>query len=301
MSEESLEKKWLNNELSDSEREVFMKSDNYNLSNKIVENAKQFSASNNYKVDDFETFKNKYNKTQPKQLDWRKPLLKIASVIVISLGIYYTFFNSNLIETQTLASEKTSITLPDNSQVTLNALTKIEYNKKDWDDNRSLKLEGEAFFKVAKGKTFDVITKKGIVTVVGTEFNVKQRANYFEVNCFEGIVKVTSDTIIRQLLAGDSYRILNKQFSENKISTPQPLWTKNTSYFTAVPFKEVLAEVERQYSVEVVFKNINTERLFTGGFTHGNIESALKSITKPMNLTYKLNSSNLVEIHEAKN
>ena len=53
-----------------------------------------------------------------------------------------------------------------------------------------------------------------------------------------------------------------------------------------MPFKQVLLEFERQYDVTIDYKNINTNRLFTGSFTHNNINVALKSITLPMGLTY---------------
>jgi ferric-dicitrate binding protein FerR (iron transport regulator) len=51
----------------------------------------------------------------------------------------------------------------------------------------ALTLE-EAYFQVKKGQTFSVNTTDGVVKVLGTHFNVKQRKNYFEVNCFEGLV-----------------------------------------------------------------------------------------------------------------
>ncbi len=301
MNKESLDKKWLNNELSESEREAYVKTDDYILSTRILEKAKYFKASENYKIVDFEDFKINYCHTNKTNKLWWRPLLKIACILVIAFGVYFTFFNSSQSKTLTLASEKTEISLPDNSRVVLNALSKIEYDKKDWQTNRSLKLDGEAYFKVAKGNTFDVITKKGKVTVVGTEFNVNHRADYFEVVCFEGIVNVTSDTITRQLLAGDSFRILNDTFSEQKTKHKEPQWTLNTSYFDAIPLVEVLNELERQYNIEVTIKSIDSNRLFTGGFSHNNLEKALKSITQPMGLSYKLNSSNLVEINEAKN
>jgi hypothetical protein len=41
--------------------------------------------------------------------------------------------------------------------------------------------------------------------------------------------------------------------------------------------------------------------LFTGSFVHNNLENALKAVTQPMNMTYELNPSNLVVIHEANN
>jgi transmembrane sensor len=303
MDKDLLLEKWLNDNLTDAEKEIFKKLDDAQFNNAIIETARHFKASHFSEIDDFNAFKSDYNsQNKPvKKLNWVSSLLKIASVVVVALGLYFAFLFNSLTQVETLASEKITIELPDASQVTLNALTVIEYSKRNWEDHRILNLNGEAYFKVAKGKKFDVITTEGIITVVGTEFNVKQRENYFEVECFEGIVKVTSDTISRQLVAGETYQILNKKFTQGKTTSAVPKWTDNMSDFSAIPFKEVLAELERQYNIEITFKNINKNRLFTGGFIHHNLENALISITQPMNMTYELSSSNLVVIHGEEN
>ncbi|MFD0836033.1 FecR family protein [Mariniflexile aquimaris] len=302
MDKEHLIEKWLKDELNDSEKELFSSLDDAELNENIIDNAKHFKASHFYKLEDFNTFKAQYQslKTPVKKLNWMNPLLKIASVILIGLGVYFAFFSNPLTHIETLVGEKSTIVLPDHSKVELNALSSIEYNTKNWDDKRYLELQGEAFFVVSKGKTFDVKTESGTVTVVGTQFNVKQRFNYFEVKCFEGIVKVTSGTITRKLLAGDTYQILNGKFTQGKIAASAPKWIDNWSEFEAMPIKEVFSELERQYNVQVTFRNIDTNRLFTGGFVHNNLENALIAITQPMNITYELSSSNLVIIHGKK-
>jgi 2-hydroxy-3-keto-5-methylthiopentenyl-1-phosphate phosphatase len=110
-------------------------------------------------------------------------------------------------------------------------------------------------------------------------------------------VKVISNTTERELHVGDTYLMLNKEFKESKTMLLKPNWTDNKSSFRAIPFKEVLAELERQYSIEIIHENTNINRLFTGGFVHGNLENALISITEPMNITYELSTNNLVVVH----
>jgi transmembrane sensor len=305
MNKDYLLEKWLNDELTDTERAAFSKLDDHQFNIDILDGAKHFKASHFSNIDDFEAFKQNYqaSKKAVRKINWLTPVLRIASAVVIAFGIYFSFFYNSLTKVQTLASQKTTIELPDHSQVMLNALSKVEYNKKDWANHREIKLTGEAYFKVAKGEKFDVITTDGVVTVVGTQFNVKQRYNYFEVKCFVGIVKVTSDTISKTLLAGDTYQILNRKFIADKTGSQEPLWIKNVSSFKAIPFTGVLAELERQYNIKITFKDKDNtdDRLFTGGFAHDNLENALISITEPMNMTYELSSSNLVVIHEKKN
>jgi ferric-dicitrate binding protein FerR (iron transport regulator) len=296
--EDDLLKKWLNDDLTDAEKAAFSRQSDYAINQNIIDNARHFKAANFSKVDSFETFKNVYqNKPVVKRITWVKPLLRIAAVLLISFGLYFTFFNTNSVKEQTLLSEKATVILPDLSKVTLNSDSEITYETKSWESRRSLRLKGEAYFRVAKGKTFDVITKSGVVTVVGTEFNVMARNDYFEVTCYEGVVKVTSDTIVRQLSAGDTFRILSKRFSEAKTDALEPQWTKNRSSFKSIPFSEVISELERQYAVKITLKHTDTSRLFSGGFIHNNLENALMSITQPMNLTFEISSSNQVLIH----
>lgn len=297
MEKEILIKKWLNDELNDSEKEAFGKLGDFEINQAIVGNAKYFKASNFSEIEDFENFKRNFNsKKKPvRKLQWVNPLLKIASVLVTVFGLYFLFHNS-ITQVKTAAGEKITAILPDSSQVLLNALSSIEYKPDKWNEKKSLRLNGEAYFKVTKGKKFDVVTESGVVTVVGTEFNVKQRANFFEVKCFEGKVSVLSDTIERMLQPGQTFRILNQNFSEGITTASTPKWAANMSDFESVPFKEVLAELERQYNIKITNKNVNVDRLFTGGFVHHDLENALISITQPMNMTYELSASNQVII-----
>lgn len=150
-------------------------------------------------------------------------------------------------------------------------------------------LEGEGFFKVAKGSKFEVETSAGTVSVLGTAFNVKNRKDYFEVVCYEGSVKVESSQKISKLLPGQMFRILNGIASNQTVAEENvPTWQADESTFKSVPFSEVIGEFERQYNVSVTISNVNTSQLFTGTFTHNDISLALKSITIPLNLTYQI-------------
>jgi ferric-dicitrate binding protein FerR (iron transport regulator) len=227
---------------------------------------------------------------------WLRPVLRIAAVIAIMFSVYYytTTLDTNI---ETLAAQKTLIELPDNSAVTLNASSSLTYNKSSWNKGRDVNLEGEAFFKVAKGSTFNVNTIDGVVTVLGTEFNIKQRNNYFEVVCYEGSVQVTqdnSDVVI--LKPGDSFLKINgKLIAREKETLLQPSWMHNESSFKSLPFSYVIREFERQYNVTINPHNIDSEQLFTGSFSHDNIEMALKSITLPLNVKYNFKNKTTLE------
>jgi len=303
MNQDDLLKKWLNNELTESEKEEFSSRSDFALNQKIIDNAKHFKASNHISIKDFETFKKEYQnqKTIKLSTNWYKPYLRIAAILVVALGVYFSLFFNQSVKIETQIGEKTSIELPDQSQVLLNALSTIEYKEKDWETHRTLNLKGEAYFKVTNGNIFDVVTTAGTITVVGTQFNVKNREHYFEVQCFEGLVKVTSDTLTRQLQAGHTFKIYKGQFSQNQIRLEAPIWSNNKSSFENIELIDVLVELERQYNIQITTENTNLNRLFTGVFTHNNLEDALISLTKPMDLSYKWDSKNSIVIYEVKN
>ncbi|WP_378182555.1 FecR family protein [Aquimarina sp. SS2-1] len=302
MDKEYLLKKWLSEEeLTEEEMAIFKEMDDYQLHVDMIQDIQQFKASNFSKVDDFKTLE---KRLQPKEVSVRKlpgltPLLRIASVFVIAFGVYFLFFFNSNLHIQTLAIEKTTIELPDSSIVTLNSLSEIRYSEKNWDQNRKINLDGEAFFEVAKGAKFDVVTSTGTVSVLGTKFNVKQREDYFEVKCFEGVVQVKHQKKTKKLIAGDTYRLLKGVITFDKTTLQKPQWTKNISSFKAVPLREVLKELERQYNIKITIDSKESERLFTGGFIHDNLENALTSITEPLDLMYSLKASNQVIIQRS--
>lgn len=298
MDKDYLTEKWLNDELTSDEKHTFMRSDDYEFNLKLIDAAKNFKASQFSNADDFKTFKGIYtNQKTQKGTILAHPLFRVAAVLIVALGLYFGFMYNPITQVRTLAGVKEVVELPDQSIVTLNASSSLSYYASKWKTKRSLNLDGEAFFKVAKGKTFDVFTTTGTVTVVGTEFNVKNRKNYFEVKCYEGIVKVVSDTIVRTLKAGDTYQILNGEFKQDFTNFKSPQWIQNSSRFKAIPFNEIVNELKRQYNIEVILQDVDSSRLFTGGFEHQNLLNALISITKPMNFTYEMISSNRVVIH----
>ncbi|GAA4271273.1 FecR family protein [Aquimarina gracilis] len=296
MKKKDLIQKWLDHEqLTSTESEAFKNLDAYDSYVKISETAKKF-ISPQYNVEqNLQTLQDRLSERQ-KITNYRinfTYLARIAAVLVLAIGSYFMFFNQDISTVDTLASEKTLINLPDQTEVTLNALSSITYQEEDWDDNRKIKLEGEAYFKVAKGKKFDVVTSSGIISVLGTQFNVKQREGFFEVVCYEGLVSVTYLENATQLSAGNVFRVLDKKIVKTQTSLTKPNWTENRSTFSSTPYKYVLREFERQYNIIIISKNLDQDKLFTGNFVHSDIQTALQSITIPMLLKYEMNDNNI--------
>ncbi|MFC0604647.1 FecR family protein [Winogradskyella pulchriflava] len=294
MNREELIKKWLDNDLSTEEQKAFEQLEDYNDLIQLNSALKSFKAPE-FSIDNrYNDLKSKLETHRQKPNQWFKPLLKVAAVLAICFSVYY--YTTGLdTEINTQIAQKTHIALPDASTVNLNANSIVTFNKRDWDDNRNVFLKGEAFFKVAKGEKFDVITDNGTVTVLGTQFNVKQRNNYFEVTCYEGLVAVTHNEKTQKLRPGESFRIIDgKPFATEKEIATQPSWLRGESSFKSVPLLYVITELENQYDISLSVDKVDTSRLFTGTFTHKNLDLALQSVTIPLNLSYSKSGTSIV-------
>ena len=212
--------------------------------------------------------------------------LSIAASILVVLGCYFAF-NFEEITYKTSYAEQKTINLPDGSEVVLNAKSVINFNEKDWRNNRTILLKGEAFFKVKKGSTFSVQTSNGLVRVLGTQFNVKDTDTFFEVVCYEGKVSVTNNKKEYVLSPGNAIRKVDGKDSEkhNKENS-LPSWLNGESSFVSVPLKYVILELEKQYNIEIDAHRIDDSIIFTGSFSNKDLKLALVSVFKTMDIHY---------------
>lgn len=285
MEREELIRKWLDNELNPKELQLFKELDDYADLIRISNGVQKFK-SDSFNTDLELSNLKKVIAAKNQRKNWLKPLTAIAAAIVVLFGVYYSFLLQET-EVSTLASQKQEIILPDNSNVSLNSLSSLTYNEKNWDTQREVSLQGEAFFNVEKGATFNVKTETGLVTVVGTQFIVKDREELFEVICYEGAVRVDHNGQSILLKQGDRYiKMEGVATSQTKTNQQSPSWITNTSTFKSLPYSAVIAEFERQYDIEIIATDIDSKQLFTGSFIHNDIDIALKSITLPLNLEY---------------
>jgi transmembrane sensor len=218
----------------------------------------------------------------------------------VSIIFYFSdiFFSSSEMVYETGIGETRQVVLPDQSVVTLNAKSSIAFSKDKWKEERAVKLEGEAFFSVQKGEKFQVLTHTGKVTVLGTQFNVKDRNQFYEVICYEGKVQVAANSSPVQLTAKHSYREVYKQATQAVLEIADaPTWFNKESTFESVPYQEVLSELERQYEVTIKTKDIDVTRLYTGRFPNTDLTTALKSVTIPFGLTYQVNGKEIMVLH----
>ncbi|WP_343614693.1 FecR domain-containing protein [Flavobacterium sp.] len=298
MKKNHLLAKWLNNDLSQDELAAFEASPDFEKYQKI----KKYT--DHLMIDDSDEDAMlssilKQKKETPKVIPIYKTwLFRAAAIFVIALGITLAF-KMTVHETETAAlGERTSFSLPDHSEVVLNSGSEIQYKKWNWDTHRHLELQGEAYFRVAKGRRFEVQTKLGKVAVLGTQFNVKARKNRFDVVCYEGRVKVNYANQQILLTHGQGVSFENGKEIKMTITSVKPEWIENRISFYKENIRTILDEVERQYNISIELNAKDTTSLFTGKLPAKNLETALQIISTTYDVKVQKVSKNKIIIDE---
>lgn len=256
-----------------------------------------------------------YNKTDKKKAllsrlsSLRTELIKIAAVIAVTLGIGYLYEQqttaAELVAMQTIyvpAGQRINITLPDGTNVWLNARTTMQYPVTFNSDKRKVILEGEAYFDVASNKKvpFLVHTDLCDVEVTGTKFNVEAYAdkNEFETTLMEGQVKVASNTSTSEVitLVPDSKAYLKDgKLKVVPVDDYNPYrWKDGLICFKNESFASIMKEFEKYYGISIHVNNRKVQKYFyTGKFrqTDG-IDYALRVLQKDIRFGYQRDDEN---------
>ncbi len=217
-------------------------------------------------------------------------------VISAAAAIILIFAITSIIDTgekiMTARAETNSINLPDNSIVNLNVDSKITYKKATWKKKRLVKLSGEAFFKVQKGKIFVVETPKSFVEVLGTSFNVYDRDSSLDVKCFTGKVRVISKNMMDTILLTPGFAVFQTNGKKLKTYTfdtkEKSIWKDNILAFDNKSLKFVFAELERVFDIHIVAEKSILNRYFTGQIVLKSKRETLENVCWPMHLKYKI-------------
>jgi len=210
-----------------------------------------------------------------------------AAAIIIPVfltGYFYT------VTEKTARGEHSTVTLPCNSKVTLNAASKITYKPLIWFISRKVILEGEGCFEVKSGSRFVVKSGFNRVNVMGTAFNIYARQGIFSVTCLSGAVKVHSinESVVlnanMQATIHEPALIINRNITSSIVTG----WMEGKFAFDKIPLKEVIAEVERQYNIKVIPVSY-PNHLYTGNFSKtDNPAELLEVIGKPFGIKFSI-------------
>jgi len=234
-----------------------------------------------------------------KTIQFRRYFQAAAAVILLLVGIYsVSIFLSNE-KIITGNASQTSVTLPDGSQVSLNAGSKLAWNEKKFNKNRLVTLSGEAYFEIEKGGEFIIKTENGTVEILGTKLNVFSREKEFWVSCLTGKVGVEAGNTSQVILPGEMVELTSNGLEKTALNNVNQTaaWQEGIFYFDDKPLVSIFDEIERQFDVSIQFEG-DVNRSITVSFTNKKLEEALDVVCIPMGLKYEVSKNNKVKISE---
>jgi transmembrane sensor len=149
------------------------------------------------------------------------------------------------------------LTLPDGTQVWLNAASSITYPVAFTGKERKVRISGEAYFEVVKDKELPFIVNvddKSSIEVLGTHFNVNSYADESAIRTtlLEGSVMVNGAV----LKPGQQARIDRERLSvfNNADIDKVMAWRNGLFNFEDASLEEVMRQLARWYDVEIIYE-----------------------------------------------
>ena len=184
------------------------------------------------------------------------------------------------------------LVLADGTKVYLNASSSITFPVKFSGHNRSVRLNGEAYFEVTKNKTkpFIVHTIRGNIEVLGTHFNISSYPDEpaMKATLLEGSVKITSKAGNSLLVPGDQAKI-DQHIVIQKVDVDEVMAWKNQLFvFDQTPLKEIMRQLARWYDVEIVFDGSVPDGSFSGEISRNAKLSEVLKVLQTSGIHFKI-------------
>jgi transmembrane sensor len=230
--------------------------------------------------------------------------------------------------------ERKFFQLPDGSVVTLNGGSKLEIGDDFGISNRTINLEGEAFFDVKHNKKlpFIVHTPAMDVKALGTAFNVKAYPGdkFTETSLLRGLVEVTlNESNNRKMLlhpnekvqwdqsdkspgnntasgeaknsvSGDTDSLLKKLVATDA-GIREIAWKENKLIFENDSFEDIVPLLERWYGVKISIEDEAIRKYrFTGFFEKEELNTVLNLLQESRSFNYEIEPGKILQINITK-
>jgi len=263
-----------------------------------------------------EIYKNNSQYNEPKRKRLRFVSVAASIVALISIGalsFYFGRYSSTTeakeawVEYNTLHGGYTRLVLSDSTEVFINAGSTFQYPIEFKGDERIVKLEGEAYFNVAKDQSrkFIVESENITVNVTGTSFNLKVYEDDLTV---ETTLETGSINVHTKGMAGFIELKPGQHFSFNPAEQIHTLKYVDTQYYTSwkdgnfaffhMSFSEICKLMERRFGVNIEIKNKQlANKRFTGRFIYGEeLYQILDLLRHNTNFGYRKEENNVLVI-----
>lgn len=212
---------------------------------------------------DFKKLREKIEKAEVRKSRirlWSRPTIAAAVVIgILLISQLVMKMNNDEVFTYISSSSVSDFVLPDGTEVTLNKNSKLSYSAAFGRNNRTVSLDGEAYFDVVHNEKQKFVVNVGStkITVLGTIFSVRSRKgeDILKASLIEGCVKFeTSDQAI--MLNPNKQILYNTRDNEITIEKFDPeievAWKDNLIRYKSVSFFEFIALLEKHYDVKII-------------------------------------------------
>jgi len=244
-----------------------------------------------------------------KRIPLKKYLAMAAAgfTTLLMLGFFTGMFSNNYTTIIAEKGEKKEIKMDDGSVIFLNGNSSITYEN-NFTEERTVKLQGEAFFKVARDAAhpFTIKSKDLETRVLGTSFNIKSYKDQVP------MVSVNTGKVEVIPLKNPEYKVIltkdqQASFKENrkpKISKGDSrdfnAWTRKMIILKNTSLEHTAKIIENWYDVNIQFADDSLKQLkITGKFNDEKLSNVLKSLALIKNL--KIDSTNKKQIIIRKN
>ena len=184
------------------------------------------------------------------------------------------------------------LTFEDGTKVHLNYNTTLKYPSHFSAASRTVYLDGEAYFQIAKDdRPFRVITANGIVKQYGTSFNVNTHvAGVTKVVLVEGAISVFPNQGDEHKIHPGELAVLNGATQDVQISKvdiePYIAWNSGRFVFDNCSLETLMEVISRWYDKKIMFEDEDIKTIrFTGDLDrYGSIIPILKAIQRVTHL-----------------
>lgn len=219
----------------------------------------------------------------------------ITLLCILSVTFFTQYTNQENYEYYTYLTNdnKTDLTMNDGTKITLNKNSRLTYSNAYGKENRSIQLEGEAYFEVAKDslKPFNVTVGNSSITVLGLFFNVRKESDSNDVTAtlVEGSIRFEAAEQ-KVLLKPGQQLIFNQNTNhidiQNVDTEEYTSWKNGLLKYRSVSFAALIAELRNKYQVEIVIENKRLKDpslVVSGSFSEDqSIEQIFKVISKSL-------------------
>lgn len=230
--------------------------------------------------------------------------VSVAAMVALIVGISLPLLFSEKEESKFVSfkapiGQKAEVNLPDGTSVFLNSGSVLTYSTGYSRVNRSVKLEGQAFFDVARDEEhpFNVSVGNVNVLVHGTSFDV----NGYEDNAEIAVTLLTGRV---DILSSLSDKVLANMRPNQKAVIPygkdqciltacdaeeEAIWRLGKLKVNGEGLAEVVRKMERWYGVKIALNNINTSKHYWMTIKTESLKETLEIINRITPIDYSIN------------